>query len=135
MASMKALQDGFALVQEKGEGEQKCSIWAKNTPKDGTITGTQYFAEGITKEMWEWYIDIDNMPGLIAKLEPKNLKACRTADVDGCSTFYMGIKMPIPLVSDRQVYFIRFDQRPSDDEYRMALTSEGIESFIASSEN
>merc|ERR1719232_2480045 len=97
MKEMKATasgdKNGFSVVHESGEGDRKNMLWAKNTPKDGTITGTQYFAEGITKDMWEWWIDVDRMPGLIAKLD-KNLKGVRTADVDGCSTFWMWIRFP-----------------------------------------
>ena len=50
---MQNQEDDFQLILD--DQGKKLKIWAKNTAKDGTITGVEQYWEGMTKEMWKWF--------------------------------------------------------------------------------
>ena len=76
---MQNQEDDFQLVVD--DQEKKIKIYAKNTKNDGTITGTEKWVDGLTKEMWKWFQE--NNVHVLNKLDPKMFAVKELDPVDG----------------------------------------------------
>ena len=130
---MEGNSDGFELIHNDEKSALKPKIWKKDLDT-GTIEAHTCFVPGATKEAWQWAED-GNMPAIMQKVAKGHMTLTKMPDHDMCHLTHVLIKIPIPLVSNRQIFSISWREWPADDEFIAVSTSEGLDEVIAANKD